>query len=478
MEDQVCVGGRYHITEWIGSGGEGVVYRGFDSRLKKEVAVKKLKQIDIDELVGLAEIEHPAFPRVTDVICEDGTNYLVMDLVSGEDALSYVENRGVMAQEELEDFAKQLCSAMLYLHQEKNAIHGDLKPSNILIGNDGKISLIDCKVHKKENEPVMGTQGYAAPETLSFNEISKSSDIYAYGASLYFLGTGKVPSDNPKPPSLYNSGIGVDLERIILKAMSQLPAQRYCNFNEVSQELNSNRRVYSPIGLKSFCFANNPEAAIEFAYVLQKELRLKPLIVMTQKAYSSVACISYPAEKAISLIQLIEGKSRANELSKSYAYLMKNLPLILVPDIDGAREKIEKLLEGSKMYPIIWCTMWEENSEGSMVIASISESLSGLSYLANMIEKYKSYSLVAFDGILTYNEVQRVLGKENESLLVGVVPFSKERSRARLDRKFLLSTMPEEIEKAYIELAQNLGIEGEEFKNEQAAYGNKRRRRC
>lgn len=207
---------RYQLLEVIGKGGMGVVYKAWDRETSEHCAVKKLMwkpgnqdaaarqfQREAEMLFGL---EHINLPKFRDFFRDDQGLYLVMDYVEGTDLKKLVETCGYQNEARVIGWLKQLCRVLAYLHASEPAIvFRDLKPSNIMLEDDGCLKLIDFGIAKQweiasGSMTFTGARGYvspgfAAPEQYS-GGTEPRSDIYALGATAYFLLTGTVPPES------------------------------------------------------------------------------------------------------------------------------------------------------------------------------------------------------------------------------------------------------------------------------------------
>ncbi len=252
--------GKYEILKEIGQGGMSIVYVAMDNRLNKQWAVKELKNDGSQsvemQLKGiereaniLKKVDHPVLPRIVDIIDKDGTVYVVMDYIQGLALDRILKEEGAQPQENVIEWAKQLASALDYLHSlNPPIIYRDMKPSNIMLQPDGRVKLIDfgtAKEYKIENiadTTALGTRGYAAPEQFGDEQghgIYKTdarTDIYCLGATIYHIVTGKNPGEPPyemRPIREWNPALSGGLEKIILKCIQPNPEDRYQNCSEL-----------------------------------------------------------------------------------------------------------------------------------------------------------------------------------------------------------------------------------------------------
>ena len=255
LEIGSLVDGKYKILNKIGQGGMSVVYLAMNERANKQWAIKEVrkdgvqnfevvKQGLIAETEMLKKLSHPNLPSIIDVIDGDGTFLIVMDYIEGRHLESVVKEYGAQRQEDVIEWAKQLCDVLSYLHSRKPPIiYRDMKPSNVMLKPDGKVMLIDFGTARefKENSVAdttcLGTQGYAAPEQYGgHGQTDARTDIYCLGATFYHLLTGHNPSEPPYemyPIRYWNPELSSGLEEIILKCTQKNPDDRYQNCGEL-----------------------------------------------------------------------------------------------------------------------------------------------------------------------------------------------------------------------------------------------------
>lgn len=256
--------GKYEILKQIGQGGMSVVYVAMDLRLNKQWAVKEIKNDGTKNvkmlLKGLeteanilAKVDHPVLPRIVDIIEKDEKIYVIMDYIEGKPLNIVLDSKGAQSQERVVEWARQLCSALNYLHSLKPPIiYRDMKPSNIMLKPDGTIKLIDFgiakeyKSGKRADTSALGTRGYAAPEQFGdvnghgIHKTDSRTDIYCLGATMYHLLTGVNPSDPPfalKPIRQWNPMLSSGLEKIIKICTQADPVDRYQNCSELQYAL-------------------------------------------------------------------------------------------------------------------------------------------------------------------------------------------------------------------------------------------------
>jgi eukaryotic-like serine/threonine-protein kinase len=277
--------GAYQILRELGHGGMGTVYLAerADGQFRKQVAIKLvrthlgaaqvLRRFRTERQV-LADLEHPNIARLLDGgATAEGLPYLVMEHVQGERIDAWSERHKLSVRDRLRLFRK-VCDAVQYAH-EKQVVHRDLKPGNILVTEDGTPKLLDFGIAKVLNPEVPAETGetltgrgamtpeYASPEQMRGERAGPASDIYALGVMLYQLLTGRLPytlhgcdaaqmakivsEQEPVKPSAAVSHTGSaarqrrelsgDLDSIVLKALRKEPGARYASVPELSADL-------------------------------------------------------------------------------------------------------------------------------------------------------------------------------------------------------------------------------------------------
>jgi serine/threonine-protein kinase len=253
------------LLEVLGRGGMGVVYRARQGLLNREVAVKMVRttagprEIALfqAEAEAVARLKHPNIVQVHEIGERNGRPCLVLELVEGGSLAQKLAGRPQPGRTAAE-LVQTLARAMHYAHQ-LGIVHCDLKPSNILVAADGTLKISDFGVarHLAGVAPtegaVVGTPSYMAPEQAAgrLDRIGPPTDVYALGAILYELLTGRPPfqeatreetlsrvrTGSPIPPSLFQDRVHPDLETICLKCLHKAPRDRYASAQELAEDL-------------------------------------------------------------------------------------------------------------------------------------------------------------------------------------------------------------------------------------------------
>lgn len=249
LEIGSVIDGKYKILNVVGKGGMSIVYLAMNERANKQWAIKEVrkdgmqsfevvKQNLVAETDLLKKLNHPHLPSIIDVIDCDDTFLIVMDYIEGNPLSKALETSGAQNQDDVIEWAKQLCDVLGYLHSRKPPIiYRDMKPSNVMLKPDGNVMLIDFgtarefKYSSVADTTCLGTQGYAAPEQFGgHGQTDARTDIYCLGATMYHLVTGHNPATPPYemyPIRQWNPMLSSGLEEIILKCTQRNPEDRY-----------------------------------------------------------------------------------------------------------------------------------------------------------------------------------------------------------------------------------------------------------
>ncbi|MBR5532869.1 MAG: SUMF1/EgtB/PvdO family nonheme iron enzyme [Bacteroidales bacterium] len=271
-------GGKYIIKEKIGEGGFGITYKAIHSGFKSVVCIKEYflggkcvrnlsnntiqtqgikedffednRQRFVNEAKTLINLRHPNIVEVLDVFDENNTSYIVMSYIEGRSLQSIVDANGKLSYRDAVNYIAQISSAIGYIHS-KHILHRDIKPDNIMITADYRAILIDFgsarvfEENKTQIHTSILTHGFAPPEQYTPKSKKGSyTDIYALGATLYYILTSEVPIESaarmtekmPAPIDL-SPDIPVEINRAILKAMQLRPENRHQSIDEFMDDL-------------------------------------------------------------------------------------------------------------------------------------------------------------------------------------------------------------------------------------------------
>ena len=258
---------RYEVIEELGRGGMGRVYRVVDKKIDEEVALKLLNpEVGADkrmiqrfknELKLARKIAHRNVCRMYHLGEEEGTSYITMEYVPGEDLKSFIRRSEQLSIGKAISIGKQVCEGLAEAHH-LGVVHRDLKPQNIMIDREGNAKIMDFGIARSLGGKgltgegvVIGTPDYMSPEQVEGKEVDQRSDIYALGVILYEMTTGRIPfegetpfsvavkhkTEAPRDPIELNSQIPDDLSVVILKCLEKEREKRYQSVGEVRSEL-------------------------------------------------------------------------------------------------------------------------------------------------------------------------------------------------------------------------------------------------
>ncbi len=263
------IGNRYEVLEKIGIGGMATVYKAKDNILKRNVAVKVLRdEFTTDEefikrfnteAQAAASLTHPNIVSIYDVGHEDNLYFIVMELIQGKTLKQIITEDGVLPWKWSINIAIQIASALEIAHKN-NIVHRDIKPHNIIITEDGVAKVTDFGIAKAVSNSTItafgttiGSVHYFSPEHARGGYTDAKSDIYSLGVVMYEMMTGRVPFDADTPVSIalkhmqekpvepikLNPSIPYAVNKIIMKAMQKEVALRYSSATEMLKDLNA-----------------------------------------------------------------------------------------------------------------------------------------------------------------------------------------------------------------------------------------------
>jgi Tol biopolymer transport system component/predicted Ser/Thr protein kinase len=290
--------GQLRVVEKIGEGGMGVVFKAVDTRLERTVAVKiinpqalageEARNRFIREARAGAALNHPNICTLYGADEADGVLFMSMEFVDGPSLRAKIDERPLPLEEAL-DIALQIGEGLRAAHQ-KGIVHRDIKPGNILIDGNGRVKVLDFGLAQMLSlsqftitGTVLGTPAYMSPEQLQDGKADERSDIWALGVVLYEMLSGRLPFKNqsghglayqivhqePEPLTALRSGLPIEVDQIVAKAMAKNPAERYQHVDDVLVDLQGLKKKLPELGRTTWTAA---------ALASQKSRTLKRLV--------------------------------------------------------------------------------------------------------------------------------------------------------------------------------------------------------
>jgi tetratricopeptide (TPR) repeat protein/tRNA A-37 threonylcarbamoyl transferase component Bud32/TolB-like protein len=376
--------GRYQVIEELGKGGMGRVYKVFDEKIKEKVALKLLKpEISSDgasierfsnELRFARKISHRHVCRMFDLGEVEGTHYITMEYVPGEDLKSILRMMGPMSAGKVVLIARQAGEGLAEAHR-LGVVHRDLKPQNIMIDREGAVRIMDFGIARSMKVKgltgagvVIGTPEYMSPEQIEGQEVDNRSDIYSLGIILYEMATGRVPfegdtflsvalkqkTEQPQNPKELNSQIPDDLNRLILRCLEKSKEKRYQKVEDLLTDLDTIEKAIPTT--EKIIPAVKPSTSREITVKLQPRKLIFPaagLIVLVAAAIFGLRLFSHKKSVAAATGKpsLAVVYFENNTGDPGLDHWRQALPELLVTDL--SQSKYVKVLSGDEMFEIL-----------------------------------------------------------------------------------------------------------------------------
>jgi serine/threonine protein kinase/Tfp pilus assembly protein PilF len=360
--------GRYQVIEELGHGGMGKVYKVFDTDIKEKIALKLLRpEIALDketverfsnELKLARKISHRNVCRMFDLGKAEGTTFITMEFVPGEDLKKLIRKTGQLGAGRVVSIAKQVCEGLAEAHH-LGVVHRDLKPQNIMVDEDGNARIMDFGIARPLRGKgitgpgvMIGTPEYMSPEQVEGKDIDERSDVYSLGVVLFEMVTARVPfegdtpftigvkhkSEKPRNPRELNAHVPEDLSRVILRCLEKDKERRYqtaeelrAELEKVEQGLPTTERIVAQ--KKSF---TSREITVKFNL---KKLAM-PLLAVTVLAASAVILWKFIPHKRVpagsrieNSIAVISFKNQTGD--PAYDYLQEAIPNLLITNLEN-----------------------------------------------------------------------------------------------------------------------------------------------
>jgi serine/threonine protein kinase/lipoprotein NlpI len=350
--------GRYQIIEELSKGSTGRVYKVLDKEINSKLALKLIHSaVSADEntveslrneLKLARSIVHKNICRLYDINKAEGSHYITMEYVEGQDLRSLIRQTGHLAVPTIVSIVKQVCEGLSEAHRQ-GIVHRDLKPANIMIDRDGGVHIMDfgvaCSLESKGLASVgiiCGTPLYMSPEQTESEEVDQRSDIYSLGIILFEMTTGRVPfsgedllsvarkhkSEMPTEPRDVNPNIPDDLNRLILRCLAKDKEKRYQSARELHSAL-SNLQM-------EFAVADRPDAM-----KWKNSIAVLPFADLSAEKDQEYFCDGL-AEELINVLSRIKGLKVVARTS-AFSFKGKDIDIREV----GRKLGVLKVLEGS-----------------------------------------------------------------------------------------------------------------------------------
>ncbi len=360
--------GRYQIIEELGKGGMGRVYKALDKEINAKIALKLIKpEISTDkktierfrnELKIARDISHKNVCRMYDLNKEEGSYYITMEYVSGEDLKSFIRRARQLTIGTSITIAKQVCEGLSEAHR-LGIVHRDLKSSNIMIDEEGNARIMDFGIARSLGAKgitgagvMIGTPEYMSPEQVEGKGVDQRSDIYSLGVILYEMVTGKVPfegdtpftigvkhkSEIPNDPKELNPQIPEDLSHVILRCLEKDKEDRYQHAGKVRSELENIERGIPTTErvIPERKPITSREITVQFSL---KKLFIPALVVIALVIIGILIWQFIPQKEVVSApkiensIAVISFENQTGD--KAYDHLEKVIPNLLITNLEN-----------------------------------------------------------------------------------------------------------------------------------------------
>ena len=379
------LGGRYEIIEEIGKGGMAYVYKARCVLLNRIVAVKVLRD-DLEggeeflkrfnkEAQAAASLAHPNIVSVFDFGFDKGRHYIVMEYVDGITLKEYIIKKGKLDYTEALDIAYQIADALSAAH-EKNIVHRDIKPHNILITEDRNIKVTDFGIARfgtgntlSSTDDILGSVHYISPEQARGETVDNRSDLYSLGISLYEMLSGNVPFDADTPVAVAmmqikdaakpidlgkDNALPTGVQQIVLKSIFKETKNRYQNANELKTDILNiiENPDYQLPEADSFYYSETKTSPNDdAAYTKHKTLTSKK-----KKLLSLLAALT--AFIIVTAVSLITSESFVKSVQDAFSTNNYIVPTLLGKTLDEAQSICKgggfEILVQNEMQPIDW----------------------------------------------------------------------------------------------------------------------------
>jgi serine/threonine-protein kinase len=354
--------GRYEIVEELGRGAMGIVYKAYDPLIERFVAIKtiNLKVLSEAERVeyearfyqearAAGHLSHPNIVTIYDLGESGDMAYIAMELMEGRELQEMIYGKRRLLVTDALNIAIQVAAGLYYAHQ-RGVVHGDIKPSNIMVLGDNLVKIADFGIARmasslehKQGDAIYGTPAFMSPEQIQGKPIDARSDIFSLGVVLYYLLTDRFPFSEenigllknqivsvvPEKHSSLNPGISETLDAVIYKCLAKNPDARYKNANDLANDLRSclSALLHTRTGPDQA-----PKSSVKFK-------RLKNLVAprrFSRRFVANGAYIAMVAMMVLSIIDMVTPPSIQMNLLYIFPLIMISLHCERIKLISGA----------------------------------------------------------------------------------------------------------------------------------------------
>ncbi len=422
--------GRYEIAAEIGHGAMGTVYKAHDPLIERTVALKTIR-LDLShqahqvfeerfyrEAKSAGRLNHPNIVTIYDVGETDGSAYIAMEYLEGESLDMLLDNHIHLSIERIAHITLQIANGLAYAHQH-GIIHRDIKPANIILMRSGRIvKITDFGIaqiptsEKTGDGTLLGSPRYMSPEQVQSKVVDGRSDVFSLGIVLYEMLTGHPPftgddlstilynimNFEPAPPSSINEGVPEPFDRIVMRALSKRPAERYQSARDMAADLRALRGVtrteVQPINPAT----DNPAVLLERTRQVDKAM-LRTLLSMISLGIAMVAVLA--------IIALTVGSDTGHP--PPITRYIKSIITVPVPSTSNSRSVIQSFSTKPKNH----VNAAKNNQPNRIAVAELDKKIQALK--VKRAELRTTYPELYPDVVIATQQIKR-LEKEKRKL--------------------------------------------------------------